>query len=116
MRAAGPWRSVSGPGVCSCTTVARQKKNPAVAGGAFPVRQCGLVDRMPLAFHPIAMMPVVIVIGLMEDIGALGLVRVPPGIVMIGEGHIGKGDLGFGAPAIAVAVAGDDRHGRTGGQ
>src|SRR5258708_1142467 len=94
----------------------RRKKNPAVSSGVFPVRRYGLVDAAPLPFHPIAMMPVMIIIGLMEDISAVGLVLVPPGILVIGESHIGEGDLGFGAPAIAVAVAGDHRHRRTGCQ
>src|SRR6266702_5165361 len=97
----------------------RRKKKPAgreAWPAGFAVRSSGSIYGVPFALDPIAMVPVMIGIGLMEDIGALGLVHVPPGIVMIGEGHIGISYARFRTPAVAIAVAGDQRGGRAGKQ
>lgn len=68
----------------------------------------------PFAVIPIAMMPIVIIVGIVPGIMPVVAMPVPPIVVMEGQGHAGKLNARVGMPAIAFMVAGDIGGGRRG--
>jgi hypothetical protein len=60
---------------------------------------------MPLTFGPIAVVPIMVVIGIVPAIMTIALVTVPPFVVVEGEGHTREVNSAVRVPAITIAIA-----------